>query len=63
MRDIKKYTDDYVVHDFETYQVEYRRKKVIEQINLYHPKRILEIGCGEVPLFGYLAGGGVLDYL
>ena len=43
MRDINKYSDNYLVQDFEIYQVEYRRKKIIEQIAKYHPQRILEI--------------------
>lgn len=54
MRDINKYTDDYKKQDFEVYQVEYRRKKIIEQIDKYNPKKILEIGCGIEPLFLYV---------
>lgn len=56
MRDINKYSDNYLVQDFEIYQVEYRRKKIIEQIAKYHPQRILEIGCGSEPLFQYVEG-------
>lgn len=56
MRDINKYTEDYAKQDFEVYQVEYRRKKIIEQIDKYQPKRILEIGCGMEPLFLYVQG-------
>lgn len=56
MRDINKYTDDYRKQDFEVYQVEYRRKKIMEQIAKYDPKRILEIGCGMEPLFLYVEG-------
>lgn len=56
MRDINKYTEDYAKQDFEVYQVEYRRKKIIEQIDKYHPKRILEIECGMEPLFLYVQG-------
>lgn len=56
MRDIGQYTDSYLVQDFELYQVEYRRKMIIEQIEKYHPNRILEIGCGREPLFQYVDG-------
>ncbi len=54
MRDIDKYSDNYLVQDFEIYQVEYRRKKVIEQVYKYNPQRILEIGCGREPLFQHV---------
>lgn len=54
MRDIKKYSDNYSVQDFELYQAEYRRKMIMEQIDKYHPQRILEIGCGREPLFQYV---------
>ncbi len=56
MRDINKYTYDYNKPNFEDYQVKYRRKKVLEIIDKYKPKFILEIGCGMEPLFKYLAG-------
>lgn len=54
MRDIKRYTDDYNQPNFEDYQVMYRRKKVLEVMEKYHPKRIIEIGCGREPLFQYI---------
>ncbi len=54
MRDINEYTGSYLVQDFEMYQVEYRRKKVVEEIEKFHPQRILEIGCGVEPLFLYV---------
>lgn len=54
MRDINKYSNNYSVQDFELYQVEYRRKMIMEQIDKYHPHRILEIGCGKEPLFQYV---------
>lgn len=57
MRDIDKYTDDYVgieLKEFEAYQVKYRRRLVLEQIEKYRPKKILEIGCGMEPLFCYV---------
>lgn len=57
MRDIDKYTNDYVkteLKEFESYQVKYRRKMVLEQIKKYNPQKILEIGCGMEPLFFYV---------
>lgn len=54
MRDIDKYAQEYVKHDFEEKQVFYRRKKILEIMNTYPHKRILEIGCGKEPLFQYV---------
>lgn len=54
MRDIEKYTKNYIKPSFEEYQVLFRRRKVLEVIEQYSPKRILEIGCGMEPLFQYL---------
>lgn len=51
MRDILDYTEKYNQYSFETYQVKYRRKKVIEEIEKYKPSSILEIGCADNPLF------------
>ncbi len=45
-RNIDKYTEMYFTHDFEDTMVFYRRKKVLEILNEYKPKNILEIGCG-----------------
>jgi len=54
MRNIAKYTDDYNQPNFEDYQVEFRRKKILEIIDKYKPQTILEIGCGMEPLFQFL---------
>ena len=54
MRDIEKYTEDYNQPNFEDYQIIYRRKKILEIMDQYNPKRILEIGCGMEPLFQYI---------
>lgn len=54
MRDIEKYTKDYNVPNFEDYQLQYRRKKIMECVNYYRPQNILEIGCGMEPLFKYI---------
>lgn len=50
-RDLEDYTKKYSAHMFEKYQVLYRRKKVLEILNKYNPKNILEIGCGDNPIF------------
>lgn len=55
MRDIDRYTQEYIKHDFEEKQVSFRRKKLLEVINTYPHKRILEIGCGQEPLFQYVS--------
>lgn len=54
MRDIDKYTENYNHSVFEEYQVVFRRKKVLEILGKYRPKSILEIGCGNDPLFQYI---------
>ncbi len=56
MRNIVDYTENYNVPNFEDYQIIYRRKKVLEIVHKYAPKRILEIGCGMEPLFQYIDG-------
>lgn len=54
-RDIKQYTKNYTSkeHDFEEIMVYYRRKKVLEILNKYNPRNILEIGCGMDSIFNY----------
>lgn len=54
MRDINDYSMKYAIPGFENYQVKYRRKMIMEQVEHYNPKRILEIGCGCEPLFKYV---------
>lgn len=53
------YEKDYssLVNGFEKYKVIYRRKKVLEIIDFFQPKSILEIGCGLDPLFCHVVGG------
>ncbi len=53
MRNIKNYEKEYKVHEFEKTMVEFRRNIVIDQLKLYKPKKILEIGCGMEPIFNY----------
>lgn len=55
MRNIEDYTDKYLDDGFERYQVEFRRKKILEIIKRFQPRSILGIGCGMEPIFKYLA--------
>lgn len=56
MRDINLYTEKYHERSFGVYQARYRRKKIIEEIEKYKPQAILEIGCGDYPLFTDVGG-------
>ena len=58
-RDIAKYAQDYIHadNDFESVMVHFRRQKVLEILNHYKPKHILEIGCGVRSIFDFY-----LDY-
>lgn len=55
-RDIADYEKNYLIgnNGFEKYKVIYRRRKILEVIEQYAPKTILEIGCGLEPIFCYL---------
>jgi 2-polyprenyl-3-methyl-5-hydroxy-6-metoxy-1,4-benzoquinol methylase len=50
-RDIDAYTKTYTTLPFEPVQAYYRRKMVLAQIAELKPRTLLEIGCGEAPLF------------
>ncbi|MDC3391618.1 class I SAM-dependent methyltransferase [Candidatus Thioglobus sp.] len=54
-RDIDSYSKNYLENEnsFEKYQVHYRRKNTLEQIQLYKHQHIVEVGCGMEPLFEY----------
>ncbi len=54
MRNIDDYSKIYSVQGFEDYQVAYRRRKVLEQIQRFKPQNILEIGVGIDPIFKYV---------
>lgn len=54
MRNIDEYTKEYLNdYSFERYMVKYRRKKVIEILDRYNPKDLVEIGCGIDPIGVY----------
>lgn len=50
-RDLSDYVKQYRLLPFEETQAKFRRALVMEQISQIKPNRILEIGCGESPLF------------
>jgi hypothetical protein len=52
-RDFNSYEKNYVMLPFEPIMIEYRRKIVIENLLKHKHDHILEIGCGNEPLFKY----------
>ena len=54
-RNIAQYAKDYIHadNDFESVMVHFRRQKVLEILNHYKPKRVLEIGCGVCSIFDF----------
>jgi len=54
-RDINNYQKEYNRHSFEDVMVEYRRKCVLEQMEKYVTKNVLEIGCGYEPIMKYFS--------
>lgn len=53
MRNLEKYQIDYFNLPFEDKQVYYRREKILQFLNQFEPKNILEVGCGLEPIFKY----------
>jgi 2-polyprenyl-3-methyl-5-hydroxy-6-metoxy-1,4-benzoquinol methylase len=51
VRDMSDYTAQYRALPFEAIQISYRRRLVLREIARHAPKRLLEIGCGQLPLF------------
>ena len=51
MRNLNSYQDQYEDYPFEKTLLKYRKKKIIEILSYYKPRRILEIGCGNDPMF------------
>jgi len=63
--DVKEYTEYYLKDNeegFEFFQVKYRRKKVLEIMEKYSHKRILEISCGLEPYFTFMDSNSYEEY-
>jgi len=52
-RDITRYTKEYMADDSEQINVKYRRRKILEILDVYKPKNVVEVGCGIQPLFEF----------
>ncbi|MFW3173006.1 class I SAM-dependent methyltransferase [Geodermatophilus sp. CPCC 206100] len=55
-RDLVDYVAQYRALPFEPLQAGFRRRRVLAQVRAHAPRRLLEIGCGEAPLFLDLPG-------
>lgn len=56
MRNLKEYTNVYEEHvnsNFEGEMVKFRRRKLLEILEKFHPRRVLEVGCGMDSLFNH----------
>lgn len=51
MRDIDSYARQYQAAPFEPVQAAIRRRTVLEQVARFAPASLLEVGCGDLPLF------------
>jgi len=64
IRDLAGYSLQYEELPFEPIQIGYRRKKVIEEIAAVSPSTLLEVGCGNLPLFlDFKEGSGVKHFV
>lgn len=50
-RDLADYATQYRALPFEPVQLAYRRRLVLARVAAHAPRRLLEIGCGDAPLF------------
>lgn len=55
-RDMAEYAAQYRELPFEPIQIKYRRELVLREVKRHQPLRLLEIGCGDAPLFTDLEG-------
>lgn len=55
-RDLVDYAVQYRALPFEPLQIAARRRRVLAQVRATAPRRLLEVGCGEAPLFTDLPG-------
>ena len=52
-RDIEDYEKTYSNHKFEKEMIHYRIKNILEMLDKYKPKKIMEIGCGIDSVFNH----------
>jgi hypothetical protein len=50
-RDLKEYSTHYNEQPYESFQVNFRKRKIIEFLKQYKPKNIVEVGCGLESIF------------
>lgn len=55
-RDLVDYAVQYRALPFEPLQIAFRRRRVLARVAAHAPRRLLEVGCGESPLFLDLPG-------
>jgi 2-polyprenyl-3-methyl-5-hydroxy-6-metoxy-1,4-benzoquinol methylase len=53
VRDIARYEEAYAGSDFEPVQARMRKRKLLEVLGVWQPRRLLEIGCGSDALFNH----------
>lgn len=53
VRDIASYERAYAGSDFEPVQARMRKRKLLEVLAAWRPRRVLEIGCGDDALFNH----------
>lgn len=63
MRDLQSYSHEYINQPFESYQVEYRKRLVLDILKKNNHKTILEVGCGVNPLFDFFTDFELLTIL
>ncbi len=55
-RDLADYESRYGALPFEPVQAHYRRRRVLARVAAHRPRRLLEVGCADLPLFLDLPG-------
>ena len=53
MRNLDLYQRSYSTLPFEKTQARYRKRKILESLERYRPRSVLEIGCGFDPIFNH----------
>jgi SAM-dependent methyltransferase len=56
VRDLADYERAYAASDFEAVQARLRKRQLLSTLQAWRPRRILEVGCGDDPLFAHWQG-------